>query len=107
MDTITRTARILDNDPCLHGLFVPPEAVWNSDLIRLNTPPPTLQTISILSHKIFTDFANIPFPCPARYLVRWHPTRVVFVVLLSAVTLILFPTLLFVPRVATFWGNEI
>ena len=101
MNTIVRTACMLDQNPCFKGASVSPEAVWAPDLTSQSTPPPHFTNDKYLQ-VIFTDSAK-----PARHFVRWHPTRVVFVVLLSAVTLTLFPILLFAPRVATFWGNEI
>lgn len=63
MNTIVRTARILDSNPCLWGSLVLSETVWIPNLTSLTTPPPpTLQPISILFHITFTTSAKVPSP---------------------------------------------
>ena len=103
INTITKTARMLDSDSCLKGSLVPPEVVWAPEFNKpiYPPPPPTLQTISILSHKTFTASANVP---------SLRPRAIPFDGIRRELSLLPYffsPTLLFAPRVATFWGNEI
>lgn len=101
-----KTARILDSNPCLQGSFVPPETLWIPDLTS-PTPPPHFTYDKYLISQNIHGFCQYSVLSPARPLIRWHPTRGVFVVFLSVVTLILSSTLLFVSGVATFGRDAI
>ena len=95
LNITARTAQILDS-------IVFPETLWISDLTSLITPPPHLTNDNHLVSQNIYGFCQYSVPVPARPLIRWHPTRVVFVV-----ALILSSTLLFASRVTTFLGDEI
>ena len=98
MNTIAGTARILDSNPCLRGSLVLSETLWIPDLTSLTTPPPTLQLISVLSHKTFIASPKVLSPHPRAILSDGIQRGLFLLSYFPLLFLIFFPMLLLAPR---------
>ena len=97
---------ILDDNRPLRQSLMSTGCARPPDFNKPSAPPPTLQKISILSHKTFTAFSNASY-ARLRAIPSDGIQRGLFLLSYFPLLLLFFSRHCCAPRVATFRGNEI